>query len=258
MISFSLTTENDSLGHTGEIMDGEIDKKKSAGILYVVATPIGNLDDLTFRALKTLECVQIIACEDTRQTKKILNAYNIKNKLSSYYQPREKQKIPLIINRLLKGEDVALVSDAGTPGLSDPGFPLIKEAIDLGIKIVPIPGPSALTAALSAAGLPTHRFLFLGFPPPKREATKKLLRSLKEEASTLIFYLPPRKFPSFLSVIHEILGERQVVIAREMSKIHEEFIRGTAKELTLSLKEISLKGEATILIGPPKKQKNQR
>jgi 16S rRNA (cytidine1402-2'-O)-methyltransferase len=234
-------------------MDSGINEGERSGILYVVATPIGNLEDLTFRALKTLGRVQFIACEDTRQTKKILTAYNIKKELFSYYQPKEKQRIPRIISRLKRGEDVALVSDAGTPGISDPGFPLIREAINQGIRVVPIPGASAATAALSAAGLPTHRFLFLGFPPPKRGAIKKLLLSLKDETGTLVFYLPPRKLPVFLVLIQETLGERQIVFAREMTKIYEEFTRGTPEELILSLEKIPHKGEATILIGPPSK-----
>jgi 16S rRNA (cytidine1402-2'-O)-methyltransferase len=239
-------------------MDCGSDKAERCGALYVVATPIGNLKDLTFRALKILENVQFIACEDTRQTKKLLNAYNLKKELLSYYQPKEKQKIPQIIKRLKKGEDVALVSDAGTPGISDPGFPLIREAISHGIRVIPIPGVSAVTAALSAAGLPTHRFLFLGFPPPKKEATKKMLLSLKDETGTLVFYLPPRKLPSFLLLIQEILGERQIVYAREMTKIYEEFARGTPIELIRSLKKISHKGEATILIGPKESKKNRK
>jgi 16S rRNA (cytidine1402-2'-O)-methyltransferase len=232
-------------------------KRKPSGTLYVVATPIGNLEDLTFRALKILEKVKLIACEDTRQTRKLLNAYRLKKELFSYYQPKEKQKIPLIIERLKRGEDVALVSDAGTPGISDPGFPLIREAIDRKIPVVPIPGVSALTAAVSAAGLSTHRFLFLGFPPPKKETTKKLLRSLIDETGTLVFYLPPRKLRAFLHLIQETLGERQIVIAREMTKIYEEFIRATPEELIRSKEEISLKGEATILIGPAKKIKKR-
>ena len=232
-----------------------INEGERSGTLYVVATPIGNLEDLTFRALKTLERVQFIACEDTRQTKKILTTYNLKKELFSYYQPKEKQKIPQIINRLKRGEDVALVSDAGTPGISDPGFPLIREAINQGMRVVPIPGASAVTAALSAAGLPTHRFLFLGFPPPKREATKKLLKSLRDETGTLVFYLPPRKLTAFLILIQETLGERHIVFAREMTKIYEEFTRGTPKELILSTEKTSHKGEATVLISPPKKPK---
>lgn len=221
---------------------------KPRGKLYVVATPIGNLEDLTFRALKILKVVLFIACEDTRQTKKLLNKYKLKKKLISYYHPKESQKIPKIIRLLKGGNDVALVSDAGTPGLSDPGFPLIRDAIKEGIRIIPLPGASALTAALSASGLPTNRFLFLGFPSSKKEAIKKLLHSLKEEKGTLVFYLPLRKLSSFLDLIHEVMGTRQVVIAREMTKIYEEFLRGTAEELMEMIEEKKLKGEATVLI----------
>ena len=139
-----------------------------AGRLFVVGTPIGNLEDITFRAVRVLGEVTAIACEDTRQTVKILNRFGLKKPLLSYFHPREGQRIPEIIGLLKEGRDVALVSDAGTPGISDPGFPLIREALREGIVVVPVPGPAAVTAALSAAGLPTHRFLFLGFPPPKR------------------------------------------------------------------------------------------
>jgi len=229
-------------------MQREDSGNKPSGTLYVVATPIGNLEDLTFRALRILEGVSLIVCEDTRQTGKLLTRYNIKKTLISYYHPRESQKIPRIIDYLKRGEDVALVTDSGTPGISDPGYPLIREAINQGIKIVPIPGASALTAALSTSGLPTHRFLFLGFPPPKKEATKKLLSSLKDEKSTLVFYLPTRRLHSFLQTALETIGNRQIVVAREMTKIHEEFIRGTTEELAQNLGQKKLKGEATILI----------
>ena len=143
---------------------------------------------------------------------------------------------------------MALVTDSGTPGLSDPGFPLIREAITHGIKIIPIPGASATTTALSVSGLPTHRFLFIGFPPPKKEATKKLLHSLKNEKATLVFYSPPRKVLSFLKITQEAIGNRQIVIAREMTKIHEEFLRGSTEELVKKLEGKNLKGEATILM----------
>ncbi len=226
----------------------EDEEHPSRGKLYIVATPIGNLEDLTFRALRILGEVSWIACEDTRQTIKLLNKYELKKKLISYYQPKEKQQIPKIIQLLNEGQDVALVSDAGTPGLSDPGYPLIKEAIHQGIRIIPIPGASALTSALAASGLPTHRFLFIGFPPPKKEATRKLLLSLKEEKGTLVFYLPLRRLMSFLKTVEEFLGERQVVIAREMTKLYEEFLRGTPSELKKGLEKRRLKGEATLLI----------
>jgi 16S rRNA (cytidine1402-2'-O)-methyltransferase len=251
-------TGNGSLISKRNVMDSGVKEGDRSGTLYVVATPIGNLEDLTLRALKILGRVKLIACEDTRQTRKLLTAHKIKNELLSYFQPKEKKKIPQIIKRLKKGEDVALVSDAGTPGISDPGFPLIREAINQGIRVIPIPGASAVTAALSAAGLPTHRFLFLGFPPPKKEAAKKLLRSLRNETGTLIFYLPPRKLPSFLNLIEETLGERQIVYAREMTKIFEEFTRGTPKELIDSLKKTSYKGEATLLIGPGQRKDRQK
>lgn len=232
-------------------------KKSKAGILYIVATPIGNLEDITIRALNVLQTVSIIACEDTRQTLKLLNKYNIKKKLVSYFQPKEHVKIPLILNHLEQGEDVALVSDAGTPGISDPGFPLIKKALEKGIEVIPIPGTSAVITALSAAGLPTHRFLFLGFLPPKKTASSKLLESLKDETATLVFYIPPRKIPEFLTQIEKHLGEREIVIARELTKIHESFLRGSPRILIEKVRKIPLKGEATLLIsGTGQKKKN--
>lgn len=219
-----------------------------AGNLYIVATPVGNLEDLTFRALRILSQVEAIACEDTRQTLKLLSRYKIKKRLISYFQPKEGQKIPRIIGLLEEGKDVALVSDSGTPGISDPGFRLIREAISRGLRVIPIPGPSALIAALCAAGLPTHRFLFLGFPPAKKERTRKLLQSLKDEEATLIFYLPPRKLADFLEVVEETLGNRPSVLARELTKMHEEFIRADVRTLREKLGKTALKGEATLLI----------
>ena len=229
----------------------------SFGRLYIVGTPIGNLEDLTIRALKVLKDVHAIACEDTRHTRKLLARYEIKKKLISYFHPREAQKTPQIIGLLKEGNDVALVSDAGTPGISDPGFPLIREAINAGIGIHVIPGVSALTAALSGAGLPTHRFLFVGFAPPKAVATRKLLTSLKEETATIVFFLPPRRLLAFLDEIKESMGNRQVVVAREMTKIYEEFLRGTPEEIKSQIQGKILKGENTILIqGYSKKKPN--
>ncbi len=155
-----------------------------AGRLFVVGTPVGNLEDITLRAVRVLGEVAAIACEDTRQTLKILNRYGIRKPLLSYFQPQEGRRIPEIVRLLLEGKDVALVSDAGTPGISDPGFPLIRAALKEGIPVVPIPGASAVTAALSASGLPTHRFLFVGFPPPKATGLRKLLESLAAEKAT--------------------------------------------------------------------------
>lgn len=227
---------------------------KNDGKLFIVATPIGNLEDISLRALRVLEEVAAIACEDTRQTIKILNKYSIKKRLLSYFHPKEQKKIPKIIGLLKEGKDVALVSDAGTPGIADPGYPLIREALSQGITIVPIPGPSAVTAALSAAGLPTHKFLFWGFPSPKKEASRKFLASLENETATLIFYLPSRKLSAFLKIIREVLGERKTVIARELTKKHEEFLRGTPTELLEVFGEKAPRGELTILVeGRPKK-----
>ena len=218
------------------------------GRLYVVATPIGNLEDITLRALRVLGEVAAIACEDTRQTVKILNRYGLKKPLISYFHPREGQRIPEIIRQLKEGRDIALVSDAGTPGISDPGFPLIREALRGGIPVIPIPGPSAVAAALSAAGLPTHRFLFVGFPPAKKTGLPKFLEPLAGEGATLVFYLPTRRLAEFLKAVTEILGDRQVVVARELTKIHEEFLRGNACDLARAVGSRTLKGEATVLV----------
>jgi 16S rRNA (cytidine1402-2'-O)-methyltransferase len=219
-----------------------------AGRLFVVGTPIGNLEDITFRAVRVLGEVAAIACEDTRQTVKILNRFGLKKPLLSYFHPREGQRIPEIIRMLKEGRDVALVSDAGTPGISDPGFPLIREALKEGLAVVPVPGPAAVTAALSAAGLPTHRFLFLGFPPPKTAGLRKLLAARSDEEATLVFYLPTRRLAEFLEAVGSVLGERRVVVARELTKIHEEFLRGTASELSAVIGSRTMKGEATVLV----------
>ncbi len=225
------------------------------GTLYVVATPIGNLEDLTLRALRILREADAIACEDTRQTLKLLSRYKIKKRLISYFQPKEREKIPSILRLLEEGKSVALVSDSGTPGISDPGFLLVREAIRLGINVVPIPGASALVAALSASGLPTHRFLFLGFAPPKKEKLRKLLLSLKDEEATLIFYLPARKLAAFLDLAEETLGNRESVLAREMTKIHEEILRADIRTLRQRPGLDSLKGEVTLLIRGKGKKK---
>jgi 16S rRNA (cytidine1402-2'-O)-methyltransferase len=228
---------------------------KIRGELYVVATPLGNLEDISLRALRILRNVFAIACEDTRQTIKILNTYKIKTKLISYFHPKEQQKIPKLLSLLLQGKNIALVSDAGTPGISDPGYPLIREALARGIKVVPIPGPCAITAALSASGLPTHKFHFLSFPSPKKHAMKKMLDTVKNERETLVFYIPARKVPTFLQLIRETLGERQIVLARELTKLHEEFLRGTPSELLFEAEKREIKGEVTLLIeGKPKKR----
>lgn len=218
------------------------------GVLFVVATPIGNLEDITLRALRVLSEVDIIACEDTRVTIKLLNKYGLRKKLISYYQPKEASRVPRIISYLREGKKVALVSDSGTPGISDPGYRLLQAAIAENIKVVPVPGPSALTAALSAAGLPLNRVLFLGFPTAKKERLRRLVSSLAEEEGTIVFYLPGRRLMGFLELIAEVLGNRQVVIARELTKVHEEFIRGRVEEVIRMIQGKQILGEITMLI----------
>ena len=234
-------------------MDAGSSGPRKKGVLYVVATPIGNLEDVTLRALRTLGEVEAIACEDTRQTAKLLARHGIRKRLISYFRPRENQRLPEILRLLESGRDVALVSDAGTPGISDPGFPLVREALRGGVHVVPIPGPCAATAALSAAGMPTHKFLFLGFPPPKTAARRKFLAALAKEDATLVFYLPLRKLKEFLGDIRDTLGDRTMVIARELTKVHEEFIRGKVGEIQDGLTTRELRGEATILVGGARK-----
>ncbi|MDD8025584.1 MAG: 16S rRNA (cytidine(1402)-2'-O)-methyltransferase [Acidobacteriota bacterium] len=224
-----------------------------AGTLYVVATPIGNLEDITFRALRVLKEAAAIACEDTRRTSLLLARYEIKNRLISHYQPREGARVPMLIGMLKEGKDLALVSDAGTPAISDPGFRLVREAVREGIRVVPVPGPSAVTAALSAAGLPTHKFLFVGFPPPKAEGLRKALAALADQDATLIFYVPGRKLATFLEAVLAGLGDRPVAVARELTKIHEEFLRGKASDLAAQAGQRVFKGELTILIAGKEK-----
>ena len=218
------------------------------GTLYLVATPIGNLEDITLRAIRVLQEADLVACEDTRQTLKLLNKYNLRKSLISFYESREKQRIPHLLELLQSGKSIALVTDAGTPGVSDPGVRLVREAVRLRIPVVPVPGPAAAIAALAASGLPTHRFLFMGFAPPKREALRKTLLSIREEEGTVIFYLPARKIGIFLETLPADFADRLVVIAREMTKIHEEFLRGTPAELLEIAKAREFKGEVTILI----------
>ncbi len=227
-------------------MGGEPPRSGRTGRLFVVATPIGNLEDLTFRALRILGEVEAIACEDSRTTLKLLTKYGLKKRLISYFHPHEKRRIPEILGLLRSGKDIALVSDAGTPGVSDPGFPLIRECLKHRIPVLPVPGPSAVTAALCASGLATHKFLFVGFPPPKKGGRRKLLESLSTEPSTLLFFVPTRKMAEFLDDVLDILGNRRAVIAREITKIHEEFHRGTVAELRDEIEGQALRGEATV------------
>lgn len=219
-----------------------------AGTLYVVATPIGNLEDITLRAIRILKEVRLIAAEDTRHTRILLDKYQIPTPLTSLYDQNEAKKSGLLLARLQKGEDIAYVSDAGTPGISDPGFILVRKAISLGIRVVPVPGSSALVAALSVSGLPMDSFVFLGFLPAKQARRRQLLASLKQEERTLVFYESPRRLLSSLQDIDELLGEREVVVSREMTKIYEEFLRGPAGRLIADLGEGTIRGEVTLIV----------
>lgn len=218
------------------------------GILYIVATPIGNLEDITLRALRVLKEVDVVAAEDTRHTQILLSHYDIHTPLTSYHEHNEKTKSQQLVTRLARGQNVALVSDAGTPAISDPGFRLVVRAIRAGVRIIPVPGASALTAVLSASGLPTDRFVFEGFLPARKTQRRERLQTLRDETRTLIFYEAPHRLKDTLGDIRELLGNREAVLAREVSKIHEEFLRGPVSELVLALGSGDIRGEVTLII----------
>ncbi|OQX18281.1 MAG: 16S rRNA (cytidine(1402)-2'-O)-methyltransferase [Desulfobacteraceae bacterium IS3] len=219
------------------------------GKLYVVATPIGNQDDITLRAIHVLGTVDLIAAEDTRHTGKLLARHNIKSKLVSYHEYNEKERAPELIQKLRDGASLALVSNAGTPAVSDPGYRLVNAAIENGITVVPIPGVSAAVTALSAAGLPTDAFIFIGFPQKKKGKRSEQLKRLARESATLVFYESPRRILLFMEEVIENMGDRYAVLGREMTKFHEEFLRGKLSEILNALQERdAIKGECTLLI----------
>ena len=219
-----------------------------AGFLYIVPTPIGNLEDITLRALRVLKEVDLIAAEDTRHTRHLLSHYGITTALISYHEHNERAKAHSLVEWIKNGADVALVSDAGTPAISDPGFRLVVEAIAAGIQVIPLPGASAVATVLSASGLPTDRFLFAGFLPEKKTERTAKLQALREVSATMIFYEAPHRLRESLSAMQQILGDRQIVVAREVSKVHEEFLRGTVSEVIGRLVDREVKGEITIVI----------
>ena len=219
------------------------------GTLYVVATPIGNMEDITLRALNILDQVDLIAAEDTRHTGKLLKYHHIKNRLVSYHEHNEKEKTPLLIERIETGSSIALVSNAGTPTVSDPGYILLQTAVKQGIRVIPIPGASAGVAALSVSGLPTDSFIFIGFCAKKKTKRLKQLRELAGEKKTLIFYENPGRILIFIEEIINVMGDRYGVLCREMTKLHEEFLRGRLSELRDSLSHRpTVKGECTLLV----------
>ena len=218
------------------------------GTLYIVSTPIGNLADITYRAVEILKTVDIIAAEDTRRSRILLSNYDIKTKMISYYEHNKYQKIQKITENLLSGHNVAIITDAGTPAISDPAYKLVRQAIKVGCNIESIPGPSAVLASLVSSGLPTDRFIFEGFLPPKK-GRKKRLEKLINESGTIIIYENTLRLNRTIKQILEIIGDRPAVICRELTKIHEEKIRGTLSSLLELLSSKKLKGECVLLIG---------
>jgi 16S rRNA (cytidine1402-2'-O)-methyltransferase len=221
-----------------------------SGTLYLVSTPIGNLEDITLRALRVLRECDLIACEDTRHTRKLLDHFGIAKPAVSYHEHNEPERAANLVARIKEGASVALVSDAGTPLVSDPGYRVVTAAISAGVLVVPIPGASAVLGALSASGLATDAFRFCGFLPSKSGQRRKLLEALRPDTSTLIFYETPHRVSEALEDIAAVYGARPVVLARELTKLHEEFLRGTAAEIKAQLKARGpVKGEITLLIG---------
>lgn len=218
------------------------------GTLYLVATPIGNLADITHRAIDVLNKVALIACEDTRHTRKLLQHYGIATRTVSYHEHNEQQRARELIETLKRGDDVAVVSDAGTPAISDPGFRLVRAAIENDLTVVPVPGPSALISALIAAGLPTDEFFFGGFLPARTNARRTRLSELRAVPGTLVFYEAPHRLAETLKDAHEILGEREAVVARELTKLHEELKRGRLSELARHYVDEEPRGEIVLLI----------
>jgi 16S rRNA (cytidine1402-2'-O)-methyltransferase len=219
-----------------------------AGTLYIVSTPIGNMEDITLRALRILKEVDLIAAEDTRRTGLLLKHFGIQASLTSYFEGNELRKREFILAKLKEGKKVALVSDAGTPGISDPGFRLIQLAIENQLPIIPIPGTSAVITALSISGLPTDAFLFKGFLPHKSKKRRDLLKELENTRETIIFYESPHRISETLRDILEILGDRQTVLTRELTKVYEEIIRGKVSEILSQVGDRTLKGEITLVV----------
>ena len=224
---------------------------EKTGRLYLVATPIGNLEDITVRALRLLGEADLIACEDTRHTAKLLQHYGINKPTLSYHEHNEASRADQLLHRLEQGAQIVLVTDAGTPVISDPGHRLVSLCLKKQIPVIPIPGPSAAVAALAASGLPAEEFLFVGFLPSRPTARRKMLQNLAKENRTLVFYESPHRLADTLADALECLGRRRAVVAREMTKIHEEFLRGDLAELLVRVQKQPVRGEITLLVGPP-------
>ncbi|KAB0670454.1 16S rRNA (cytidine(1402)-2'-O)-methyltransferase [Oryzomonas sagensis] len=221
-----------------------------AGTLYIMATPIGNLEDMTYRAVRILGEVDLIAAEDTRHSLKLLNHFGISKPLTSYFDHNQQFKGERILQALRQEKSVALISDAGTPCISDPGFNLVRAAVAEGIRVIPVPGSCAAITALSASGLPSDTFTFAGFPPNRQGKRRAFLSALASQPGTLIFYEAPHRLEETLRDMGEMLGERQIVVARELTKIYEEFIRGTVGEVLATVGQAKVRGEVVILVAP--------
>lgn len=239
---------NETLPQDRASVQKSFTRLEAPGTLYLVATPIGNLEDMTFRAIRTLKEVQLIAAEDTRQTRKLLTHFEIQNRIVSYHEHNREASGPELIRLLGEGQHIALVSDAGIPAISDPGADLVRDAVAHGIPVVPIPGANAALSGLIMSGLPTDRFLFVGFPPRDRKSLNKLLDGLERESGTLLFYESPHRLKKTLAVIVERWPERKMAIVRELTKRHEEAIRGTVTACLAHLEETPPLGECCIIL----------
>ena len=236
--------------HSRTVAEAHGFHQTAPGTLFLVGTPIGNLEDITLRALRVLREADLIACEDTRQTQKLLNHYDIHTKTTSYHEHNEMTKAPELVRRMVEGAQIALVSDAGTPGISDPGYRLVELCIRHKIGVVPVPGATALVVSLVASGLPAQPFQFLGFAPAKRTLRRKLLQEISQYPATSIFFEAPHRITETLADVLEVLGDRPVVVAREITKLHEEFLRGACSEVLEKIRSRPRpQGEFTLLIG---------
>ncbi len=235
-------------------------KNKFEGILYICGTPIGNLEDVTLRALNILKKVELIAAEDTRHTKKLLNYYQIDTPVTSYYEYNKFKKAPYLIEKIKSGQKIALVSDAGMPGISDPGYVLINLALKNNLKVIPIPGVSALTTALVVSGLPTDKFIFEGFLPRKSAERKKYFKNIENEERTIIFFEAPHRLKRALKDMLDVWGDREITVARELTKYFEEIIRGKISQVLSKINARDIKGEITLVVqgGIRKKEKDTK
>lgn len=231
---------------------------EAGGTLYLVATPIGNLEDITQRALRVLREVSVVAAEDTRHTRRLLERFGISVPVVSLFEHNERARIPGLVRRLHAGEDVAVVTDAGSPGISDPGYPLVRAAVADGLRVESLPGPSAVIAALQVSGLPTDAFVFAGFLPVKSGARRRELEELHERRETVVAFESPHRIAACLADLEEIWGERPIALARELTKLHEQVLRGTAREVRAALAPEKRKGEMVLVLGGRTREEGRR